>query len=1018
MDVVSAHAAHRPHADALVATNVTLTWIALERLALKVALALREAGVSSRHRLAILGGTPAQLAVALLGASRLAPCMPLPGDLKEEELRTLLASADIGSIVDLDARGSRLPTSGRLGHIELSLSLTAGTCESRGTAGPSAQRVDAALLMPTSGTSGTSKIVPISHARMLHGARTIATALDLQQTDRCLNLLPLFHVGGQFMAVFCSWVAGAAALCVEDPSRPDLLASARTLAPTWLCAVPTILKRLAHEQGEDARALGLSFVHSGAAPLEPTDQLAIEHVFGAPIVQSYGMTETLMISCNPRDSVRRKPGSVGLPRQNVRILDADGSPVPAGQRGEVVVAGGSVMPGYLARGDARFWDSHLRTGDLGYFDEDGYLVLSGRAKEIINRGGEKIIPSEVDAALQRHPAVEAALAFGVAHEALGEDVAACVVLRSAARASEAELRAFAATLLSPHKVPRRILIVSELPENRTGKLVRSGLAARFAAELSEPGREGEGGALGKALSTLRSEARRRALAQWLSEDLASHLGESEVSTSLTFLELGLDSVGLVELRARLSRSLGFEVAQSVLFEHDTPQRLAAFIASQYASISAPPPPREGELERPLSSTEVNWLRVTEETGSGMILEGVVVRGPLDLSHLSAAADDVVSSQPMLQLTITGQGKRRHFMRASLPLQLVVHELPRAEIHAFAQREVHRRDFIPGAPLVEAHVVRFRDQPDEFALCFRANHSVWDGANDILDSLLRAYQRRLSGSTPELERHAPLPSIDVMIAQARSKRPHLFAKAAFVRDLATQAMPALEQADETSRSQHAWFELDAKRTARLQAFAQAQSLSQTSLYVGALAQAFRSHIKGHGKKRMTVLTMVDVREHVRPAVPYGLAGFFASAINSPVVMDAGLDALGAARLYHEAFSAAYASGHATDLFGMQTRLFTLGLDLPWLLGRARRSSTLGVSAFRSYTSLAPTYGPLTVGEPVIGNTCHGLGPCFMLYPVRYLDRTRCWLIHPAPLIADSVAQDVLVGIQRTLHGWAS
>ncbi|GBD42102.1 putative sulfoacetate--CoA ligase [bacterium HR39] len=238
----------------------------------------------------------------------------------------------------------------------------------------------------------------------------------------------------------------------------------------------------------DAARGRLRLLRSSSASLPPQVMRELEEVFAAPVIEAYGMTEAAhQMTSNPLPPGVRKPGTVGLPAGPlVRVADAEGRFLETGAEGEVVISGPNVTPGYVndpGANAAAFFEAEgrrwFRTGDLGRFDEDGHLTLVGRIKEIINRGGEKVAPLEVDNVLMEHPAVRQVVTFALPHPVLGEEVAAAVVLEEGAEVSEGELRAFAAGRLADFKVPRRIVFVPEIPKGPTGKLQRIGLAQRL-----------------------------------------------------------------------------------------------------------------------------------------------------------------------------------------------------------------------------------------------------------------------------------------------------------------------------------------------------------------------------------------------------------------------------------------------------------------------------------------------------------------------------------------------------------
>jgi acyl-CoA synthetase (AMP-forming)/AMP-acid ligase II len=257
--------------------------------------------------------------------------------------------------------------------------------------------------------------------------------------------------------------------------------------PTWYTAVPTMHQAiLMRARGHEAelRAAGLRFIRSSSASLPPQVMAQLEEAFAAPVIEAYGMTEaTHQMAANPLPPRARKPGAVGVAAgPEIAIMADDGALLPQGAIGEVVIRGPNVTPGYDRNPEANakaFTDGWFRTGDQGRLDEEGYLFLTGRLKELINRGGEKVSPLEVDTVLMDHPAVQQCVTFAMPHDKLGEEVAAVVVLAEGQAASEQEIRSFAGERLAAFKVPRRVVFMNEIPKGATGKLQRIGLAEKL-----------------------------------------------------------------------------------------------------------------------------------------------------------------------------------------------------------------------------------------------------------------------------------------------------------------------------------------------------------------------------------------------------------------------------------------------------------------------------------------------------------------------------------------------------------
>ncbi|NDG49802.1 MAG: AMP-dependent synthetase, partial [Rhodospirillales bacterium] len=337
------------------------------------------------------------------------------------------------------------------------------------------------------GTTSRPKIVPLTQRNLCASARHIGKALALTADDTCLNIMPLFHIHGLIAATLSSLVAGGQVVATPGFNALRFFGWLDSEKPSWYTAVPTmhqaILERAKRNQEIISRAR-LRLIRSSSASLPPQVMTELEAVFGCPVLESYGMTEaTHQMTSNPLPPRPRKPGSVGVAAgPEVAIMDEEGLILPQGALGEVVIRGPNVTQGYENNPDANlkgFAAGWFRTGDQGSLDEEGYLRITGRLKEIINRGGEKVSPLEVDEVLMDHPAVQQVVTFAVPHAKLGEEVGAAVVLREGMACAENELRDFARQKLADFKVPRHVVFLAEIPKGATGKLQRIGLAAKL-----------------------------------------------------------------------------------------------------------------------------------------------------------------------------------------------------------------------------------------------------------------------------------------------------------------------------------------------------------------------------------------------------------------------------------------------------------------------------------------------------------------------------------------------------------
>lgn len=444
---------------------------------------------------------------------------------------------------------------------------------------------EVALVLHTSGTTSRPKKVPLTHANLCASARNIAATLQLQVDDISLNAMPLFHIHG-LACLLAALAAGGSCVCPGAFDAARFAGWLQRWQPTWFSTVPTVLQALVDHSAQCAVAApSLRFVRSSSAPLSPALLAMVEQAFGVPVIEAYGMTEAAhQMASNPLPPRTRKPGSVGIATgTRLAILDqagvaaASGAIGAIGAIGEVVVKGANVMRGYEDTPDANaFCDGWFRTGDQGYVDQDGYVFITGRLKELINRGGEKIAPREIDEALLAHPAVRQAVAFALPHPSLGEDIAAAVVLHAAADAQpcgEAALRAFLFDRLSAYKVPSRIILVDSLPVGPSGKIQRIGLAGHLAARLhvayDAPASERE---------------------QLVAATMGEQLGLVRVGRQDNFFALGGDSLRAAQVMMRLEHTLAIALPAALLFRLPTPallaQRLEELLAAREIDLLA------------------------------------------------------------------------------------------------------------------------------------------------------------------------------------------------------------------------------------------------------------------------------------------------------------------------------------------------------------------------------------------------------------------------------------------------
>lgn len=478
--------------------NIRITYGALRHQVEALAEALAASGVGRGDRvgMALPNGLPT--IVSFLAASMAGTAAPLNPGYKEEEFRFFLDDTN-AKVLLLPAEGAADARSAAVANGVPILTVdmdAAGTVSLTGVTGrqpivpPAIDEV--ALILHTSGSTGRPKRVPLSHTNLSISAGNVARSYALTQDDVSLCVMPLFHVHGLVASTLATLATGGTIVVPGKFNAMSFWQTAETYGATWYSAVPTIhqllLARVKPGASKPAGAEKLRFIRSCSASLPPQVMHDLEAAFGAPVLEAYGMTEAAhQMSSNPLPvNGPRLPGSVGRGTDvQVSIADEKGQHLGPGERGEVVIKGPNVITGYENNPEANatsFFDGWFRTGDQGFLDTDGYLTLVGRLKELINRGGEKISPREIDEILLEHPAIAEAVCFGVPHKMWGEEVEAAVVIKDTV--TEAELLAYCKERLSDFKRPKQIHITETIPRTATGKIQRRIVAQAFAPKAS------------------------------------------------------------------------------------------------------------------------------------------------------------------------------------------------------------------------------------------------------------------------------------------------------------------------------------------------------------------------------------------------------------------------------------------------------------------------------------------------------------------------------------------------------
>jgi len=495
-DLIAQSARLVPDSAALISEDgVVLSYRALsEKVSMLAAqLAKTVPSTGRRPRIGIVLPNGPDLSVTLLAGAIAGECTPFNPALTAAEFKRYFSQTRISAlVVSKNDEGPAAAVATVMGLPLLRLTpdgKIVGVSEGGAVPAPAPQ--DIALVLMTSGSTGVPKIVPLSHRNVCCSASDVVRSVALEPQDRCLVMWQQFHIGGLVDLLLAPLLAGSALLVTRGFNEALFFELLEKFQPTWFQGVPTTLGALVQHAQRHAlapRRSSLRFIRSVAAALTPKLQNQVSDLFGVPVIRTLGMTEASpLITSTGLSPEADKPGSVGRPcGPELSVFGPAMKVLDAGQPGEIAIKGENVFLGYENNPEANhaaFRDGWFLTGDNGYLDSEGDLFLTGRAKEQINRGGYKIMPSEVEEALSRHPFVHEAAVFGLAHPTLGEDIAAAVSLTADSGADAAELRTFLSNLLAANKIPGRISIMPELPRNPVGKLDRMALSQSALAQV-------------------------------------------------------------------------------------------------------------------------------------------------------------------------------------------------------------------------------------------------------------------------------------------------------------------------------------------------------------------------------------------------------------------------------------------------------------------------------------------------------------------------------------------------------
>jgi acyl-CoA synthetase (AMP-forming)/AMP-acid ligase II/acyl carrier protein len=594
--LIARQAAARPGAVALEEDGCpSLTYGELGRQAARLAADLCAAGVKRTDRVAVVIPNGREMSVALLGVCSAATAAPLNPAYQESEYSDYFREIRVSWLVTRHGWGTPARSAAaKMGIRVLELTPDAGAIVPEGVRSvarkgepPEADEPDPqdiALILLTSGSTGRSKKVPLTHRNICVSVADVARTLELTPSDRCLCMWEQFHIGGLVDLLLVPLASGGTVICTAGFDAANFYRLLGTAKPTWYQGVPaTVHELLAHarKHGIASGKSSLRLVRVTASALAPKLMDELEEFFGVPVITTFGMTEAApLITTNLLPPKVRKLGSTGPScGPEVAVTDEEGRMLPVGEIGEVVVRGENIFSGYEDAPEANersFRDGWFRTGDTGYLDEDGYLFLKGRIKETINRGGEKITPQEIDDVLLAHPGIAEAVSFHLPHPVLGEDVAAAIVPRHPGALGEEEVRNHVAAHLAPFKVPRKIIFVEGFARNASGKVNRSTLAGTLGL-LGVPDYEEPVGEMEKTLAAI-----------WCRELNLPRVGRHD-----TYAGLGGDSLSTVRMVFELEKTLGRRLSVEQLGVIALGVNSLAKIAARLPDSSGPAAQEEG-----------------------------------------------------------------------------------------------------------------------------------------------------------------------------------------------------------------------------------------------------------------------------------------------------------------------------------------------------------------------------------------------------------------------------------------
>lgn len=593
-DVISFWASETPNAPALLGPGQSsLNYQSLHQLVEEFRSELARCGLGRNDRIAVVHSGGAEMAAALIGILCNTTVAPFNSAMstgefylhfQDKNIKALAIEEDLSSQARLAAEKLGLPVLDikqvdptKAGKVQL-----AGSADSLTEVTP--EPVDAndlAVVFTTSGTTSYGKTVPLPHRIVMPRVANMVQMMEFTNQDRILNIMPLFHTGGFSAGLLTTLYSGASFFPIKNNDVDKLFHCLGDAKPTVIAAGYTVfhsIERKAHDYLDAIETVkpSLRMLRTGTGHLDQKITERLEKVFETPVVEAYGSAETSFMACTGIPPAPRKIGSVGQPDRNrVFVVDAEGDFIPAMEKGEIVVNKETAFDGYENNPTANqeaFSKDWYHTGDEGYLDEDGFLFITGRIKEMINRGGVKIIPTEVDQAALKHDAVREAVSFPLPHKTLGEDLALSVVLETDKAISESELKGFMKDYLIPNKIPSRIVFVDEIPKGATGKAQRRKLHHQLKISSSEDAEK-----IGDPDGAIPADTLKM---QKIWQEV---LGREKIGLDENFFALGGDSLQAVDLFLQIEKLKGRRLPRDVLFEAGTIREMARLVEEEPSS---------------------------------------------------------------------------------------------------------------------------------------------------------------------------------------------------------------------------------------------------------------------------------------------------------------------------------------------------------------------------------------------------------------------------------------------------